>query len=136
VRRIEEIRSKLAELGSAAVDEVMTLAPGGAHTAADLEASREPNSELLARGVRIRTVYLESVRNNQDTLDHVHWLGQQGAHVRTSASLPIRLILIDHRVAVLPVNTMPPWVRSYSGDRERWPRSAPSSRASGTRQVH
>lgn len=105
LRGIEEIRSKLAELGSAAVDEVMTLAPGGAHTAADLEASREPNSELLARGVRIRTVYLESVRNNQDTLDHVHWLGQQGAHVRTSASLPIRLILIDHRVAVLPVNT-------------------------------
>ncbi|WP_129308294.1 LuxR C-terminal-related transcriptional regulator [Streptomyces sp. L2] len=104
IRGIADIRLKLEELGAGAMDEVLTLAPGGAHSAADLEASRGPNSELLARGVKIRTIYLDSVRNDPQTLAHIQWLSDRGAHVRTVAALPVRLILIDHRVAVLPTS--------------------------------
>ncbi|MFJ3310454.1 LuxR C-terminal-related transcriptional regulator [Streptomyces sp. NPDC086549] len=105
IRGIAEIRLKLAELGSKATGEVMTLAPGGAHSAADLEASRGPNADLLDRGVKIRTVYLDSVRNSPETLAHIQWLGERGALVRTAPALPIRMILIDQRVAVLPTHT-------------------------------
>ncbi|GHG06224.1 helix-turn-helix domain-containing protein [Streptomyces filamentosus] len=101
----EEIRERLARLASRATQEITTFAPGGAHTTADLEASRTPNAELLQRGIRMRTVYLDSVRNHQPTLDHVDWLNTHGAQVRTSPTLPIRMIIADRTHAVLPVDT-------------------------------
>nr|WP_202549129.1 LuxR C-terminal-related transcriptional regulator [Streptomyces sp. SID8352] len=101
----DEIRERLARLASRATEEITTFAPGGAHTAADLEASRGPNAELLERGVRIRTVYLDSVRNHQPTLDHVDWLNNHGGQVRTSPTLPIRMIIADRCNAVLPIDT-------------------------------
>lgn len=99
------IRERLARLARRAENEIMTFAPGGAHPAADLEASRAPNQELLSRGVRTRTIYLDSVRNHKPTLDHVNWLNQHGAKVRTAVSLPVRMVIFDRRQAVLPVDT-------------------------------
>ncbi len=99
------IRERLAILGREAEDEVMTFAPAGAHSEEDLAASRIPNGDLLERGVRIRTVYVDSIRNHQPTLDHVGWLHARGAEVRTVASLPIRMVVVDRRQAVLPLQT-------------------------------
>ncbi|MFC1421419.1 LuxR C-terminal-related transcriptional regulator [Streptacidiphilus cavernicola] len=101
----EAIRERLAELARDAREEFATFAPGGAHTAADLEASRAPNAALLDRGVRMRTVYLDSVRNHQPTLDHVTWLGARGGQVRTVPVLPIRMIIADRCQAILPIDT-------------------------------
>ncbi|MBB5108912.1 helix-turn-helix domain-containing protein [Streptomyces spectabilis] len=98
-----EIQQRLAALASETVQEIMTFAPGGAHSAEDLAASREPNAALLGRGVRVRTVYVESGLKHQPTLDHIGWLHAQGAEVRTAAGLPIRMIVFDRRLAVLPV---------------------------------
>ncbi|MFE4856722.1 LuxR C-terminal-related transcriptional regulator [Streptomyces sp. NPDC056670] len=100
----EEIRDRLARLAADVRHEIMTLAPGGAHTESDLEASRGPNATLLERGVTVRTVYLDSIRNHQPTLHHVQWLGRRGGHVRTAPSLPIRMIIADRSEAVLPLD--------------------------------
>ncbi|MFF4806483.1 LuxR C-terminal-related transcriptional regulator [Streptomyces sp. NPDC001351] len=100
---VTDIRDRLAALAAETEREIMTLAPGGAHSAEDLGASREPNAGLLGRAVRIRTVYADSVRRDPPTLDHIGWLHAQGAEVRTATSLPIRMILIDHRRVVLPI---------------------------------
>jgi DNA-binding CsgD family transcriptional regulator len=100
---IEAIRDRLAQLGDATTSEVMTFAPGGAHPAADLEASRGPNAALLERGVRMRTIYLDSVRNHQPTLDHVGWLRARGGEVRITATLPTRMIIMDRKQALLPI---------------------------------
>jgi len=101
----EAIRERLSELARQTETEIMTFAPGGAHSAADLAASREPNEALLRRGILSRTIYLDSVRNDRPTLDHVNWLNQHGAEVRTAVSLPVRMILFDRRQAVLPTDT-------------------------------
>ncbi|MCX4784188.1 helix-turn-helix domain-containing protein [Streptomyces sp. NBC_01264] len=101
----DAIRDRLAQLARETATEIMTLAPGGAHLTADLEASRDPNAELLRRGVRSRTIYLDSVRNDKPTLEHVNWLNQHGAAVRTRISLPLRRIIFDRRQAVLPTRT-------------------------------
>ncbi|MGW1259831.1 DUF6879 family protein [Streptomyces sp. NPDC002513] len=102
---IEAIRGRLEELSEAAVRTIMTFAPGGAHTEADLLASRGPNARLLERGVRSQTIYLDSIRNDQATCDHVQWLNDHGAMARTTAALPTRMIIFDRRVAVLPTDT-------------------------------
>jgi DNA-binding NarL/FixJ family response regulator/DNA-binding Lrp family transcriptional regulator len=101
----DEIHECLALLAGRAQNEVTTFAPGGAHTEADLAASRQPNADLISRGIRIRTLYLDSVRNHQPTLDHVDWLNEQGAQVRTTPTLPIRMIIFDQQHAVLPIDT-------------------------------
>ncbi|MEW2391720.1 LuxR C-terminal-related transcriptional regulator [Streptomyces venezuelae] len=100
----EEIRDRLARLASEVRHEIMTLAPGGAHAESDLQASRKPNATLLDRGVTVRTIYLDSVRNHQPTLRHVQWLHERGGHVRTAPSLPIRMIIADRTEAVLPLD--------------------------------
>ncbi|MFJ3880222.1 helix-turn-helix domain-containing protein [Streptomyces sp. NPDC090077] len=101
----QEIRARLARLAADVEHEIMTFAPGGAHTDSDLEASRAPNAALLERGVVMRTIYLDSVRNHQPTLRHVDWLHQHGGQVRTAPSLPIRMIIADRNEAVLPMDT-------------------------------
>ena len=101
---VQAIRIQLERLGELAEREVMNFAPGGAHSASDLKASQQPNSALLERGVRIRTIYLDSVRNDQATLQHISWLAANGGEVRTTPSLPTRLIIVDQSQALLPVN--------------------------------
>ncbi|WP_395295058.1 LuxR C-terminal-related transcriptional regulator [Kitasatospora hibisci] len=101
----ESIRERLADLAGSARTEVATFAPGGAHAEEDLRASRAPNAALLERGVQMRTVYLDSVRNHRPTLDHVTWLNCHGGQVRTVPDLPIRMIIFDQRQAVLPIDT-------------------------------
>ncbi|MEU3031258.1 helix-turn-helix transcriptional regulator [Streptomyces incarnatus] len=101
----EEIHRRLAGFAASAEREVMTFAPGGAHPAEELAASRTPNARLLERGIRMRTIYLDSLRNHQPTLHHVHWLSDRGAEVRTAASLPVRMVIVDRCQAVLPLRS-------------------------------
>ncbi|CAM5426726.1 LuxR C-terminal-related transcriptional regulator [Streptomyces abikoensis] len=82
----------------------MTFAPDGAHTRESIAAARPLNQQLLDRGVRIRTLYLGSVRNSPETVEYVDWLTERGGQVRTVPALPIRMIISDRSSAVLPVS--------------------------------
>jgi hypothetical protein len=62
-----------------------------------MAASRPLNEGLLGRGVRMRTVCLDSVRTNRPTVEHANWLARMGGQVRTVPSLPTRMILMDRR---------------------------------------
>ncbi|MER5637105.1 helix-turn-helix transcriptional regulator [Kitasatospora sp. NPDC002227] len=101
---IDRIRDRLASLTSAMRTEVMTFAPDGAHTAESIEAARPLNESLLGRGILMRTVYLDSVRNSQPTVDYVAWLAERGGRIRTAPALPTRMIIVDRTTAVIPVS--------------------------------
>jgi DNA-binding CsgD family transcriptional regulator len=70
-----------------------------------MAASRPLNEGLLGRGVRMRTVYLDSVRTNRPTVEHANWLARMGGQVRTVPSLPTRMIVMDRRVAMMSVSS-------------------------------
>ncbi|GAA1218175.1 hypothetical protein GCM10009665_05130 [Kitasatospora nipponensis] len=101
---IDQIRDRLATLTHEMRSEVMTFAPDGAHTAESIDAARPLNQSLLERGITMRTIYLESLRNNQPTVDYVTWLAERGGRVRTAPSLPTRMIIVDRAIAVIPVS--------------------------------
>ncbi|AVZ71065.1 helix-turn-helix transcriptional regulator [Streptomyces lunaelactis] len=101
---IEEIRERIGRLVHDVRTEVMTLAPGGAQSAASMEAAKPQDQALLERGVRMRTLYLDSVRNSQATVAYANWLAELNGEVRTTASLPIRLMILDRRVAIVPTD--------------------------------
>ncbi|WP_435273641.1 LuxR C-terminal-related transcriptional regulator [Streptomyces parvulus] len=100
---IDQIREKLAVLTHRVRAEVMTLAPNGAHTPESLRAAKPLDGELLGRGVRMRTVYLDSVRNSPHTVEYAEWLAERGGQVRTAPSLPVRMVIVDRESAVIPV---------------------------------
>ncbi|MFI5754716.1 LuxR C-terminal-related transcriptional regulator [Streptomyces sp. NPDC051569] len=102
---LDRIRDRLASLTREVTGEVLSFAPDGAHTAEAMAAARPLNEGLLARRVRMRTIYLDSVRNNKPTIDHAGWLLKLGGQVRTVPALPTRMIIMDRSTAVIPVNS-------------------------------
>ncbi|MGA5495199.1 LuxR C-terminal-related transcriptional regulator [Streptomyces cinereoruber] len=102
---IDQIRDCLARLTRDVRQEVMTFAPDGGQKPEHIEAARPLDRDLLERGVRMRTVYLESVRNSPHTVAYVNWLAELGGQVRTVPSLPTRMILVDRTTAVIPVSS-------------------------------
>ncbi|GAA3080106.1 hypothetical protein GCM10020000_77420 [Streptomyces olivoverticillatus] len=60
------------------------------------------DAELLERGVRMRTVYLDSVRNSPHTVAYAEWAAERGGQVRTVPSLPVRMVIVDRGTAVVP----------------------------------
>ncbi|MFJ4437301.1 LuxR C-terminal-related transcriptional regulator [Streptomyces sp. NPDC088923] len=108
VSDVEEVRAKLRILSQQVRTEVFALVPGGPQSAEVLAASRVLDEETLRRGVRMRTVYLSSVRNDGPSVSYARWLSQQGGQIRTTESLPMRLLLIDHSVALIRVDPEQP----------------------------
>ncbi|MGW6392541.1 helix-turn-helix transcriptional regulator [Streptomyces sp. NPDC055103] len=100
---LDQIRERLATLTRDVREEVLGLNTDGAQTAEAMEASRPLDQELFDRGVRMRTVYLDSVRNDEPTLGYADWLTMRGAQVRTAPMLPTRMIVVDRKTAVIPL---------------------------------
>lgn len=101
---IDEIRERIASLVDGVAKEVLTLAPGGAQSEASLQAAKPQDRALLQRGVRMRTLYLDSMRNSPATVAYASWLGELGGAVRTAPSLPVRLMILDRMTAIVPID--------------------------------
>jgi hypothetical protein len=68
-----------------------------------MEASRPLDEMLLRRGVRVLTVYLDSVRNDPQNRKYVEWMLELGGEVRIAAILPLRMTIFDRKIAVVPI---------------------------------
>lgn len=101
---IEQVQDRLERLTHACGERLWSFHPGGAQPRAQLEASRPLDEMLLERGVDMRTLYQDSVRNDRDTLAYARWLTENGASVRTVPVLPIRMVLFDRSAALLPLD--------------------------------
>ncbi|MEU9081118.1 LuxR C-terminal-related transcriptional regulator [Streptomyces sp. NPDC048357] len=98
------ITARIESLAREAVSECLTFNPGGAQSQASLDASKPLDRDVIGRGVAMRTVYLDSVRNDTVTTEYAGWLTGLGAEVRTAPTLPLRMLLIDREVALVPVD--------------------------------
>ncbi|MGW6058576.1 helix-turn-helix transcriptional regulator [Streptomyces sp. NPDC055189] len=102
---LESIRDYLLALNNQVEKEFLTFAPGGPQTPTNMQASRPLNQRLLERGVRMRTIYLCSIRGDAATAAHAEWLTERGAQVRVAPSLPNRMIICDRRVAIMAADS-------------------------------
>lgn len=100
---VDEVRDRIDALSRSATSEVRTLIPASHSSPRSIQASRPLELEALDRGVRLRGVYLESVRNDPPTWDHVMWQRDQGMEVRLAPVVPVRLIIIDDTHAIVPL---------------------------------
>jgi DNA-binding CsgD family transcriptional regulator/sugar-specific transcriptional regulator TrmB len=101
---MDAVQDRLEQLARDTTEEVLTFMPGGAQSPAALRSARRNDSRLLERGVSIRTIGLDSIRNDPATLAHSRFLTDAGAQFRTAPVLPPRMIVADRRVALLPID--------------------------------
>lgn len=82
--------------------EVLSLHPGRALPAEMIEAGLERDRLALGRGVQIRTIHLGSAAAVPHMSAYLRRLNTAGAQVRTSHTLPLRLIVVDRSLAIVP----------------------------------
>ncbi|GAB7181522.1 LuxR C-terminal-related transcriptional regulator [Kitasatospora sp. Ki12] len=101
---IDAIQTELEAIAERAQRSVHSFMPGGAHSPQALAAAERNNARARARGVDIRTICLDSVRNHAPTLQYARALSAAGGQVRTVPTLPMRMLLVDDETALVPVD--------------------------------
>ncbi|KRV46989.1 erythropoiesis-stimulating protein [Wenjunlia vitaminophila] len=101
---VAAVRERIGELAPTVGSEVLNFQPGGGQSQDSLDASSPHDEHMLQRGVRLRYVYLDSVRNDPRTLSYVRWLTELGGEIRTVPALPMRMIVYDRKLGIVPID--------------------------------
>ncbi|MFF9984472.1 LuxR C-terminal-related transcriptional regulator [Streptomyces erythrochromogenes] len=101
---LDAVQRRLERLALEARTEVLTFMPGGPQSAAALEAAERNDALVLGRGVAIRTIGLDLVREDPGTLRYSRALLAGGGSFRTVAALPTRMVLVDRTHALVPID--------------------------------
>jgi DNA-binding CsgD family transcriptional regulator/predicted transcriptional regulator len=104
----DAIQSRFEQLAFTVTESADSLLPGATVAAEVLEAARPLDTEVLARGVQMRLLYQEAIRNDAATIGYARDLAALGADVRTAPTLPQRLFLADRRIALVPLDPANP----------------------------
>ncbi|WP_328480640.1 LuxR C-terminal-related transcriptional regulator [Streptomyces sp. NBC_00377] len=104
IEGIDEIRSRIEEISHSCQDSLLAFHPGGGQSASSRAAGRPLSKILQGRGVVMHTIYLDSIYNDPESVDYARWLTRSGNHVRTTASLPSRMLIFDRTQAVVPID--------------------------------
>ncbi|MGF1425967.1 helix-turn-helix transcriptional regulator [Kitasatospora sp. LaBMicrA B282] len=101
---LHAVRQRLEELAVRAHTEIAAFTPPAANPTNARSASRPLNQAVLARGVRMRTLYPDSILAEGPAMEYAAELVAAGAEIRITPRVPLRLLVVDRRVAVVPLD--------------------------------
>ncbi|MEV5939186.1 hypothetical protein [Streptomyces sp. NPDC051994] len=116
----ELVDARIEQAVGQARAELLTARPGGPRTPARLAAAQERGGAALARGVGIRTLYLDTGRDDAMTRAYVTAMTGLGAQFRTQVTPFQRCVVIDRRQAFISdhiVNSTPSHASWHVRDR-------------------
>lgn len=58
---------------------------------------------LLRRGVRFRALYASEVLDEPSLAARIHWMAEQGEQSRVLPTVPMKLLIVDRAMAIMPV---------------------------------
>ena len=99
----DDIGALSSELCWSARREVVSLETGHVAQPPDPQSARELPVELVERGVRFRHIYAQAALELPGAAEMVRISQEAGWQCRVYPRLPMRLVLIDERVALLPL---------------------------------
>lgn len=102
LRSSDEVRGRLRDLSVQARDSVIAVHPTMAPAVA-LRDGLDLDRTLLERGVGYQVVWPHSARRQAESVDYMRLIMDLGAHVRTAAVPPVRMIVLDGAVALIPL---------------------------------
>ncbi|MEW1658913.1 helix-turn-helix transcriptional regulator [Streptomyces sp. NPDC093707] len=97
-----EVRAALNRAADECREELLSVQPGGARRPEVLKEALTRDTQLLRRGVAIRTLYHHTARFNSPSQAYVATVGAMGAEYRTAHQLFGRAIIFDRELAFLP----------------------------------
>jgi DNA-binding CsgD family transcriptional regulator len=103
----ERVRSRIAELMAAERHEHLTMSPEPAFDAATVRIAAPLDLALRARGVALRTLGVPAADGNA-AAEHERHLARLGVRHRIADALPLKLMIFDHRIALLPLDPLDP----------------------------
>jgi sugar-specific transcriptional regulator TrmB/DNA-binding CsgD family transcriptional regulator len=68
------------------------------------QADRSPDFDLLERGIKLKTVYLQSMTSSKQALEYATRMHRLGGEVRATPTLPMRLLVLDHELAIMAMD--------------------------------
>ncbi|HTZ43740.1 MAG TPA: hypothetical protein VMB79_07735 [Jatrophihabitans sp.] len=107
VERLEDldaIRDRLEELSFFTRTSVFSIQPGGPQSKESLEASRPLDQRGIRRGVEMRVIHEASVLDDEVNRAYLRELVMGGAKVRVTSQRVDRMVIMDSKVAVVPVD--------------------------------
>lgn len=97
------LQDLIGELIASAESEVLTCHPGGGRSPATLAPAVIRDEAMLARGVRMRTLYQHTARYSRPTAAYVERVTALGSQVRTVGDGLMRMILVDRHTGLMEV---------------------------------
>jgi sugar-specific transcriptional regulator TrmB len=133
------VNARLDDVVGRAESEILAAQPGGPRTRELLERAVDRDTQALERGVTLRTLYRDKVRDDAVTSEFARTMSARGAAYRTLVSPYERCIVVDRRHAFISdhvVEGAPPHAAWYITDRamvafvaavfdEAWRRASP-----------
>lgn len=107
VERLEDmdaIRDRLEELSFFTRTSVYSIQPGGPQSRESLEASRPLDQRGIRRGLEMRVIHDASVLDDELNRAYLRELVMGGTKVRVTTQHVDRMIIMDSKVAVIPVD--------------------------------
>ncbi|MGW4383542.1 LuxR C-terminal-related transcriptional regulator [Kitasatospora sp. NPDC004531] len=104
---LASVRRTITELAARSTTEVLASQPGGARNEEVLNESLNRTEALLARGVRMRTLYQHTAQYDQATVEYVRKVTALGAEVRTVSDAFVRVIVFDRATALIELHDEP-----------------------------
>lgn len=98
---LDEVRAVITELADGATEEILTSQPGGARKDDVLKESLARTERVLARGVRMRTLYQHTAQFSTVTVEYVDHVSRLGAEIRTLGDGFMRMLAFDQTAAVI-----------------------------------
>jgi sugar-specific transcriptional regulator TrmB len=95
------VNARLDDVIRGAQTEILAAQPGGPRTQEKLNRSVARDQEALARGVRLRTLYRDTVRDTAVTAEYARIMTGMGASYRTLVGPFERGIVVDRKVAFI-----------------------------------
>ncbi len=101
---VADANLRIAAILHGAVEDLLTMQPGHRHEST-LDASADRDFDALDRGIKMRTLYMDSERKYPHIQKWVAEATKHGAEIRTMPRTFMRAIIIDQRIAVISDRT-------------------------------
>lgn len=103
---LEAVREALQELSFFTRTSVFSVQPGGPLSAEALAASRPLDLRGLRRGIDMRVIYDVTVLEDELNRNYLREMESAGAKFRVTDQTLERMIIMDERVAVVPIDPL------------------------------
>ena len=106
--RQSEISNVLMHYADNCESELLSVAPGRLPMTRIDGRTRVANLYSLRRGIKTRALYQHTALRDRASRSYLHELADNGAKIRFASSVPGRSLVVDRRVALLPIPTSDP----------------------------